>query len=50
MADVVGGVGVDHRGGQFGDGVGELMFGVVGDAVRFGQAQGGVDVEFGVGV
>ena len=44
------GVGVDECGGQFGHGVGEGVFGVVRDAVGIGEAGGGVDVEFGVGV
>jgi hypothetical protein len=38
-----------HKGGrQFRDGVGQGVFGFVGDAVRIGEAGGGVDVEFGV--
>ena len=45
-----GGVGVDEGGRQFRDGVGEGVFGFVGDAVGIGKAGGGVDVEFGVGV
>ena len=44
------GVGVDERGRQLWDGVGQGVLGVVGDAMRIGQAGGGVDVEFGVGV
>lgn len=47
---VTGGIGMDHRGGQLGDRVHEIVLGVVGDAMRLGQTQGGVDVEFGVGV
>ena len=47
---VMGRVGVDYRGGEFWDCVNQVVFGVVGDAVCVGQAQRGVNVEFGVGV
>ena len=43
-------ISVDECGRQFGDGVGEGVLGVVRDAVGIGEAGGGVDVEFGVGV
>lgn len=43
-------IGVDEGGGQFGNGVGEFVFGVVGDVVSLCEVQGGVDVEFGIGV
>lgn len=43
-------IGVDQRRGEVGDGVDEIVFGVVGNAVRVSQAQGWIDVEFGVGV
>lgn len=43
-------IGVDEGGGQLGNGVGEFVFGVVGDAVSLREVQGGVDVEFGIGV
>ena len=46
----VAGIGVDHRGSQFGQRVNEVVFGVVGDPMRGSQAQRGVDAEFGVGV
>ena len=46
----VGGIGVDHRGSQFGQRVNQAVFGVVGDAMRGSQAQRGVNVEFGIGV
>ena len=46
----VGGISVDHRGSQFGQRVNQVVFGVVGDAMRGSQAQRGVDVEFGIGV
>src|SRR5258705_3954596 len=47
---VVGGVGVDEGAGEFGHRVGEGVFGLVRNAVGLGEAGGGVDVEFGVGV
>src|ERR1700744_3088058 len=46
----VGGIGVDHRGSQFRQRVNQVVFGVVGNAMRGSQAQSGVDVEFGIGV
>jgi hypothetical protein len=41
---------VDECAVEFGDGVGEFVFGVVGDVVGVVEADGGIDVEFGVGV
>ena len=35
---VISGVGVDQRGGESGYGVGEVVFGVVGDPMRITQA------------
>jgi hypothetical protein len=43
-------VGVYEGGRQFRDGVGERVFGFVGNAVGICQGGRGVDVEFGVGV
>ena len=45
-----GGVGVHERAGQFRHGVGKAVFGLVRDPVGIGEAGGGVDIEFGVGV
>jgi DDE domain len=45
-----GGVGVNEGRRQLRDGVGQGVFGVVGDPVGLGEADRGIDVEFGVGV
>src|SRR6476619_4600164 len=44
------GIGMNKCRREFGNCVGEGVLGVVGDAVGVGEAGGGVDVEFGVGV
>jgi hypothetical protein len=43
-------IGVDQCGGEFRDGVAEFVFGFMGDAMRLRQVEGGVDIEFGIGV
>ena len=41
---------MDQGAREFWDGMGQGVFGVVGDAVGLGEAGGGVDVQLGVGV
>jgi hypothetical protein len=44
------GVGVNEGRRQLRDGVGQGVFGFVGDPVGLGEADRGIDVEFGLGV